>query len=409
MSGSTYMILLRNRSSPQAVSLLKRCFSSAAVSADLPTRHSWKQPPPVCQDLKELEESTAAILEEPVGALYASATKIPPSTEAQRSDIYDAADATIQQVEYLIRGHSSKVPGALYNQKKDAASDQPQQHLDKMQQLLQRMQKEGSMYMQLREEQLKLLAASEREDSESDSDSESGGDSDSDSDSDSDNDSSSSSSDEEDDDGEETLDFSPPGGTITMYDAVLDAMAVAPNTNPYPLDFFQTSMQALSAHELDSQYVLQDSQQKIMHRDKYSIATPITYHAALRGISEKTDFENPKYRDDALNAAFGLYNHLSHSDHLPRNTASILYMVQIVDKALPASRVKGNISVTFWKQACQIGVISPAVVEAIQSMHEDNACGPEFDVLLKQLDTPLDQLPQRYRRAVNKNRHSQHY
>jgi hypothetical protein len=359
--------------------------AAAAAVADLPTRHSWKQPPKVCQDLKELEESTSLILEGPVGCLYALAA----NKSVERSDIYDVADATIQQVEYLIRGHSSNVPGSLYSRSTAHTSNQAQHHLDKMKQLLGRVQKEGSMCMQLRQEKLNLSADADVEDSDSSS-------------------SSSSSSDEDDDN--DFLDFAPPGATIAMYDAVLDAMAVIPNSNNFdPLDFFHTSMQALSANELDTQYLFHRDQLQIPARDTYTLVTPITYHAALRGISNKTNFENPKHRDYALNAAFGLYNHLTHSEHLVRNNASILYMAGIVDKALPASRVKGNISVTLWKQACQIGVVSPNLVQVIQKIHMDSSCGPEFDVFLKQLAMSLDDLPQKYRRFAKKYMHSKDY
>ena len=118
---------------------------------------------------------------------------------------------------------------------------------------------------------------------------------------------------------------------------------------------------------------------------------------------------DPKQRDNALDGAFGVYNHLTHSEHLVRNTASILYLLRIVDEALPSSRVKGNISVTLWKQACQFGVITPELSQAIQNIHQDNACGPEFDIFIKQVATPIDELPQRYRRFANKTKHLKNY
>lgn len=410
------------RSLSSSSSATTASFSSSAttvVTNDLPTRHSWKQPPKICHDLAELEETTATILDQSVGSLYAATatsgssptTSFDSTTplKGQRSQIYDAADPTIQLVEYLIRGHSSKLQGSMYSnyqgkeQEESSSNKQKQlQHLDSIKKLLQRMHDEGSMYMRLRQEALKL---NEEDDSSSISD----------------NSSSSSDSNADDDNDDATLlEFAPPGATMTMYDSVLDAMAVIPENSDTvvdPLDIFHTTMQALSANDLDIEHNFDDSKNEksrlnmqLQQHNKYTLATPITYNAALRGLLSNTDFKDPKQRDNALNGAFGLYNHLTHSRHLVRNTASILYMVQIVNEALPGSRVKGNISVTLWKQACQFGVITPELAQAVQAIHGENAsCGPEFDIFLKQLDTPMNELPQRYRRFAKKYKHSKHY
>eukprot|EP00980_Cylindrotheca_fusiformis_P003475 scaffold775_cov42-Cylindrotheca_fusiformis.AAC.1 len=450
----------------------------SSSSLKLPTRHSWKKPPPICHDWMELQEMTTAILQQPIGSLYSYDSQQQSESDSntntnnntnnnrliwaaqERWKSYEIADPTIQQVEYLIRGHASKIPGSLYystNTGNTAAgttatgADDEQEHnenhhLESMQQLLKRMQQEGMMYMQVRKEQQKLQRARNNS-SSSDSDS---------SDSDSDSSSSDSSDEEENDNNNKNNkttaleDFAPPGATIAMYDAILDAMAVslsAPadgknnnnniTTNIDPLDFLHWSLQALTMEEQDAELVLLFSsnttttttstnsrRRRLRHAsDQYSMATHVTYNAALRGIAQgiiknsQQQQQQQEYCDNALYAAFQLYNHLTHSNHLPRNTASIIYMCQIVHHALlPASRVKGNISVTFWKQACQLGLASTELANTILQMHttddsssSSSSCGPEFDVFLKQLKTPLDQLPQRYRRSVKKNQHSKHY
>eukprot|EP00980_Cylindrotheca_fusiformis_P003467 scaffold774_cov75-Cylindrotheca_fusiformis.AAC.4 len=494
------MLLFRNRSTTTSITssskTVCRKFSSPAVaqattstmsmsssmpsmssssSLKLPTRHSWKKPPPICHDWMELQEMTTTILQQPIGSLYSYQ---PESTDTnntnnnnrliwaaqERWKSYEIADPTIQQVEYLIRGHASKIPGSLYYSNSGytaagattaagttatAAEEQEHHHhyhhLESMQQLLKRMQQEGMMYMQVRKEQQKLQRARNNS-SSSESDS-----SDSDSDSDSSSSDSSDSSDDEENNNNNNKttaleDFAPPGATIAMYDAILDAMAVslsapAPdgkndnnNTND-PLDFLHWSLQALTMEEQDAELVsLLFSSNTTSHRrrlrrhasDQYSMATHVTYNAALRGIAQgiikNNSQQQQEYCDNALYAAFQLYNHLTHSNHLPRNTASIIYMCQIVHHALlpeSGSRVKGNISVTFWKQACQLGLASTELANTILQMHtttdnnnnnsSSSSCGPEFDVFLKQLKTPLDQLPQRYRRSVKKNQHSKHY
>ena len=149
--------------------------------------------------------------------------------------------------------------------------------------------------------------------------------------------------------------------------------------------------------------------QYFQQRDTYTLTTPVTYNAALRGIANHTDFSNPQHRDNALNASFHLYNHLTHCEHLLRNSACIGFMLQIIRQALPDSRVKGNISVTFWKQACQLGLITPNLVSIMKSIHQDLNCGAEFEPVIEQLQIPLAELPQRYRRAVRLARHSVNY
>lgn len=382
-----------NRSLSSAAPATAEASETPSVVVDFPTRHSWKQAPRVCSDIQELKESTASILEQPAGSLYvanaAHSFKDPSSSiEHQRNEVYETADATIQQVEYLMRGHASFVEGSIYNGKDSTGSSiSGPEHLEQMQQLLQKMQHEGKLYMKLREEHLKLAAEEEtgEEDGEKVAESEEAPD----------------------------MDFAPPGATIAMYDAVLDSMAVQSEKRGDPLPFFQTSLQALQAFELDAEFLMTEEdkrkKQYFQQRDTYTLATPVTYNATLRGIADHTDFAAPQHRDNALNASFHLYNHLTHSEHLLRNSASIGHMLHIVDKALPDSRVKGNISVTFWKQACQMGLVTSELMESMQSIHQDLKCGPEFGPVVEQLETPLSDLPQRYRRAVKQTRHSASY
>lgn len=409
MSVSTGRLILQRHRSQRHLgkkisALLKRSLSAAtateeadeaanhSVVLDLPTRHSWKQGPRACQDVQELQESTASILDQPLGSLYVSdasgSFKNSVNFADQRDEVYEVADATIQRVEYLMRGHASFVEGSLHHKPGAVPSAMDAtEHLGHMQQLLERMQQEGNLYMRLREEHLKLAdghveSGETREEVESE------------------------------DEGSK-VDFAPPGATVAMYDAILDAMAVQPKRIEDPLPFFETSLKALHAFESDAPFLLleQDARkkQRFQQRDAYTVVTPVTYNAALRGIAEHTDFANPRNRDIALNSSFHLYNHWTHSEHLLRNSASIGYMLQIVNQALPDSRVKGNISVTFWKQACQMGLATPALAESMQSIHRDLKCGPEFEPVLEQVKTPLRDLPQRYRRAVKQTRHSTKY
>ena len=176
-----------------------------------------------------------------------------------------------------------------------------------------------------------------------------------------------------------------------MQEALLDAMACAGEAAPF--DYYNIARNILKANDMDKG-----------GNPLYTLPSHVTFNAPLRGIA-KCNMTNEMIRDDALSASFSLYNHLTHCPHLPRNNMTIVYMLQILDKTMPASRVKGNISVTFWDHASTLGVINEEVIEAMMSVH-DPPNGPEFDILLQEISGTL---PQKLRRCLNKYRHSKHY
>jgi hypothetical protein len=175
-----------------------------------------------------------------------------------------------------------------------------------------------------------------------------------------------------------------------MREALLDAMACA--RIGAPRDYYDLALQLIHADKLDKGANL------------HTQTTHVTYNAALRGIAS-CDITQEMVRDDVLDSAFSLYNHLTHSRHLPRNAMTYVYMFQIIEKAFPASRVRGNISCTLWDHATRIGVVDEQVIAALKSVHSTSN-GPEFQTLLDHISGPL---PQKYRRFVNKYRHSDNY
>jgi hypothetical protein len=288
-----------------------------------------------------------------------------------------------------------------------------------MKTLLERMQQEGTMYMELRHEKRlhdrggTLVERGQAVPDNAES-SESGS---STSSSDEDSDSSDDDDDDENDARRKTLDFAPPGPTTRMYDAVLDGMATTTTTTATPMDYFHLATSVLEAHELDADYDHDNNNND--YYLEYTRPTMVTYNAPLRGIATNgSALTDEVVRDDALTAAFSLYNSLTHSDHLHRNASSIAYMLQIVNHAIPASRVKGNMSVTFWQQASKLGIVDQKVVEAIQQIHgggddggdgDQLTNGKEFQVFLDHISPKDEELPQRFRRFVNKYQHSKHY
>ena len=378
---------------------------SSATAVEIPTRHSLKQPPRVCSDPVELQEETLRLLETPVGKLYASKATATGGVD----EAYELAYGTIQRAEYLQFGHASQIAGSLYALVDSISSKVSEDPISaSMKPLLERMQKEGEMYMQLRHEKRAISSddsatfmpgsyeggfstdeegylASSEDDSDSSSD-ESSGSSSSDDDSDDDSDTASMASKRS----KVLRDFAPPGPTSKMQEALLDAMACVGQASP--LEYYDVAVTVLKANDLDK------------GKNLNTLPSHVTYNAALRGIA-KCDIADEQTRDEALSSAFTLYNHLTHSLHLPRNNMTFVYMLQVIDKAFPACRVKGNISATLWDHASRLGVANEEVIAAMRQVH-DPTNGPEFDILLEEFSSSL---PQKYRRFISKYRHSDNY
>ena len=385
-----------------------RLWLSTVEALDLPTRHSLKQLPRICQDPIELQEETEKLLQTPVGELYASQA----TAQGGIDEAYHLAHSHIARAEYLQLGHASQIDGTLYaGDATNPSSLSPNDVIQlSMKPLIARMQQEGEIYMKIREQKKiphpeeyieSFTPGSARvEDSSPDEEGYLPS---------SEDDSSSSSSDDDDDDEsddelveratasasgkvvkERSLEFAPPGPTAKMQEALLDSMACA--RMGAPGDYYDLALQIMNADKLDN------------GSNNYTQPTLVTYNAALRGIAT-CDLTMEMVRDEALESAFSLYNHLTHSRHLPRNAMTYVYMFQIIDKAFPASRVKGNISCTLWDHATRLGVVNEQVIASLSQVHSTSN-GPEFQMLLDHISGPL---PQKYRRFVNKYRHSDNY
>ena len=349
MSAKTLLLLHRTVAPAHGA----RAVSNAA-SAILPTRHSLSQPKRLCEDSTELKDRTAALLGTTVGKLYSADTR-----NTTRAAAYYAANESIQLAEYLVLGHARNIPGSLYADH-NAGSDDPLTSLTSMKSILNRMQNEGAMFMELRNENiLQQLASEEHEETEPPSFLE---------------------------------DFAPPAATGVMYDAVLDAMACTKSGGP--MEYLDLATTLIHRYAMDEK------------ENAFTIPTMVTYNAPLRGVA-LLDIQDQVLRDEAMRMAFTLYNSLTHSElaHIQRNPRTMTYMCRILDKCIPGSRVKGNMSVTFFSHATQLGILDEAVIDALRQIHSSQN-GPEFQILLDHLSGDL---PQRFRRFVNKYNHSEHY
>eukprot|EP00533_Pseudo-nitzschia_delicatissima_P003849 CAMPEP_0116114204 /NCGR_PEP_ID=MMETSP0327-20121206/19902_1 /TAXON_ID=44447 /ORGANISM="Pseudo-nitzschia delicatissima, Strain B596" /LENGTH=470 /DNA_ID=CAMNT_0003607583 /DNA_START=122 /DNA_END=1535 /DNA_ORIENTATION=+ len=418
----------------------------------IPTQHSSKGPPPVCRDATELQELTQELLESPVGSLFcqgtiktsSSSAKASSSISDDRDEAYGLAHESSEKVEYLLRGYNRNVsPLTLCSNSKTAESDPAtvSASLETMMDVLERLHREGEMYLQLRRE------ASNYSDS-SDSDSSTDGSSSS-------NDSSDSESESDDDHGDDdprfstavkdklkvdardqqqkvrsgNHDFAIPGVTTAMYDTILDAMACATESGSSPAgsflqtlepdDIYHVAGAAWKAHDLNNQSNSGDM--------FFAATTPtmVTYNATLRGIGNiclsSTSEEERKalITDQGLAHGFGVYNQLTHNDHgLPkRNGASIVYLLNIIKACIPPSRTRGNMTVALWHQASMEGLVTPELIQSVKELHEVSN-GPEFDVFLESLDkctasgSSSDKVvitPQRFARFAKKYSYSKFY
>lgn len=374
---------------------------NSAVAFELPTRHSIMQPPRVCSDPVELREETEKLLDTPVGKLYAGRA----TASGGRDEAYDLAYDTIKKAEYLQFGHASRIPGSMYEFEGADVQD-GSEGLALMKPLVVRMQQEGQMYLQVRKQKQRAKSQgnpvfSGSGDSLSMDDGTNVPSSDEESDDNgsgtssntSDESSSSSDEDSEDESGmaaPPAFDFAPPGPTAKMQEALLDAMACVGGAAPR--EYYETALTILNVNDLEK------------GTNPYTLPSHVTYNAALRGISQ-CKLSDEAVRDEALSAAFVLYNHLTHSLHLPRNSATFVHMLQTVNNIFPASRVKGNICVTLWDHATQLGVADADVVETLKVVL-GGGNGPEFQILIDELSRPI---PQKYQRFANKYRHSEIY
>ena len=449
----------------------------------IPTRHSSKAPPPVCRDAIELQELTQELLGAPIGSLFCQSSKgIAKSSTSSRND-RDEAYATAREsgelVEYLLRGYNATIsPLTLCGTMTDKSSagtaasmdlEQVSVSLETMMDVTERFHQEGQMYLQLRKEGLDYKNAANPTDSSSSSSS-SSSDSDSDDDDllddldkDGTNDPRFSSAvgdklkvDARDKKkqqkqlGSGANDFALPGVTTAMYDTILDAMACAAqvsleaaaagsqqsttttgSSSSYlqllePDDLYRVTGAAWNAHELNNQH---NNDNDLFFPS--TTPTMVTYNATLRGIgnlclaaSSSSDDDDNRRRmvvDQGLAYGFGVYNNLTHNDHgLPkRNSASVVYLLNVIRACIPPSRTRGNMTVALWHQASMEGLVTAELIRTLKDLHVESN-GPEFDVFLESLDQCTAQknddssrkvviTPQRFARFAKKYSHSKHY
>jgi hypothetical protein len=365
----------------------RRSFSSAATAApaaaaattaaaataveptlSIPTRHSRHDPPAACLSPAQLKEVTEEILASTPGTLI----PYEPSKRDDSLHAWEVADESIQKVEWLIRGYSAQVKNTKMQRMYSNASDEdPVQCIDSIHHLVKRMEKEGSMYMELRHKMRSQLALEEQQDADD-----------------------SYTSQREiqvlrDATSTQTIPqvFASPGQTIGMFDTLLDTMPFATNTGTPKI--VGTLLKAIN-ERFDQDGGLD------FNVNPNTVPTQMTFNAGLRAIAN-TQSGPESTRDDALLYAFGTFEALRDSN-VKRNSATYAYMIQIVTEFFPASEMAGNIAHSLWLMAQEDQVIDAKIMQAMENVQSGNY--EKYETFLNKdiRDKTIDDVHRRFRK-----------
>jgi hypothetical protein len=218
--------------------------------------------------------------------------------------------------------------------------------------LLLRMEKEGEMYMNLREEMRSQISVEERKEQ----------------------------IDSEEDDGDELIfsgdpevdedisdvqneisvnkprPFASPGQTVVMFDSFLDTLSLATDANtPDHVRKLVTKVMQRFDQDGGLEY----------NTNPNTVPTQMTYNAALRAIAN-TENLSEKTRDDALLVSFEVFESLKNAVNAQRNAATYAYMIQIISKFFPPSEMSGNLAHALWQLAIEDQVIDTNVMRGME-------------------------------------------
>ena len=270
-----------------------------------------------------------------------------------------------QKVEYLLRGYSALLPGSMVDIASDSEektstsgnSDGADEIIGKMMKLLDRMEQEGKTYVELRSKfRSQLARVSDNANSNANADSN--------------------------EDAEVPIDENtsinawkmnslianfgaPPGPTSTMYDLILDAIAVTVTTpsSKTPLSLLQTSRElhakAAERYELDAKAGTEGL-------NPSSCPTPATFNAVIRAATIRT--EDEEIRDTAIENGFYAFNTIYHHSVVHRNSSTYKYILDMIGAHFPPGEMRGNIVAGIWEKAVQDKVVDLTVFEAMRKV-----------------------------------------
>lgn len=278
---------------------------------------------------------------------------------------------TQQTVEYILRGYNVTFPTSLvqttnpdsitdddWKQAATTTTDASsyEETLEKMMELLERMEREGDVYVELRTKFRSQLARRNADDEDTTVAN--------------DDDLTMSSTEETEASKMQQLANTygaPPGPSTVMYDLILDAISVSiPYLSPSTAITWIHKAEilrerALERHKLD---VTAGDMDKV---NLDSIPSPITFNAVIRAAANAPyNGKEEQLRDVALEAAFYTYDAMHHHLIVDRNTATYRYILETVGKYIPVSPSKGNIAHSLFVKACvEERVLDETLVDAL--------------------------------------------
>lgn len=428
-----------------------------SFSTLIPFLHSRKKLPPVCTDVEELQERTEHVLGTPAGNLFQFQRGSRRMDRQDRDEAWEIADATVQMVEFLVRGHSAQIPGTLWNgwaprgQVPPTEAEDPLTNLETITALVDRMWEEGLFYMEVRKDHLSQLVFEEELKSQEDpieedwkafageEDAEPAkskdemaqvwenmqnqrraarerGEIDPDDDFEDDSSAEQDGVEQKPETGEGPKgimeDFALPGPTTDMYDILLDTMAVTALTAGDPQSFADrrasdiltanAAMEVLGNVELRHELDGGDN----VNNNPHTMPTQISYNGVMRTcVNLHWDGKNEVLRDLAIVGAMGASDNLTLSS-LPRNSSTYAYQMQLLAKYMPACEARGRMIHGLWMMARREGVFDGHVLDAyMQASTPSNT--PIFEEFIEKHIRDKDWRkdgPQRWRRRVKKHR-----
>jgi len=342
-----------------------------SVARAVPTRHSRHHIPKVAP-FDSLEGMCNKLLDAIPGTLFVyeaddlNLTKIEEYENALTKSYH-----TQQTVEYILRGYNVTFPTSLvqttnpdsitdddWKQAATTTTDASsyEERLEKMMELLERMEREGDVYVELRTKFRSQLA---RRNADNEGTAVVN-----------DDDLTMSSTEEMEASKMQQLANTygaPPGPSTVMYDLILDAISVSiPYLSPSTAITWIHKAEilrerALERHKLD---VTAGDMDKV---NLDSIPSPITFNAVIRAAANAPyNGKEEQLRDVALEAAFYTYDAMHHHLIVDRNTATYRYILETVGKYIPVSPSKGNIAHSLFVKACvEERVLDETLVDAL--------------------------------------------
>ena len=131
--------------------------------------------------------------------------------------------------------------------------------------------------------------------------------------------------------------------------------------------------------------------------------TAVSFNAVIRtAANADVDPNNEEERDLALTSSFLSLYRIHNSEYVHRNSATFTYILKVVEKYIPKSRSRGNIARGLFQKACDDGVVSDTVLNALAKI--SGGGGVDFDAWIPQIIEGKE-LPQKWRRNVKLRMH----